>query len=153
MAANQSPVFPATQNVGFGTLLNADTSYTVPITAGVCIFTAGPNGSRIDGMKIRALGTNAATVLRIFLNDGMGTAASDFALVHEVQLAATTAASAAITGVDTELFPINFDNMGGSTQAGTGVLPPFLKPGQKIYVSLGAAVAAGYSVSVFGGDY
>lgn len=147
MAANLDPIYPITQNIGKATLLTADTSFTAPTTAGAILITGGTNGTRIDGIKVRALGTNVATVLRIFFCDGLGTAATNFALVHEIALAATTSATSAITGVDTLLLPINYDN------AGNGAIPPYLKSGQKIYVSLGTTVASGFAISCYGGDY
>ena len=148
MAANTQPIFPITQNVGHAVVTTQDLSFTAPTVVST-VLTAGANGSRIDGMKIRALGTNVATVLRIFIKDG----STSFTLVYELAVAATTAGTAAITGVDTELIPINLDNMGSSTASGCGVLPPYLKAGQSLCVTVGTTVAAGYAVTVFGGDY
>jgi hypothetical protein len=147
MAANTQPKFPATQNVSWATVAAADTSLIAPTTAGVVAFTAGANGSRIDAVKIRALGTNAATVMRFFVNDGTGTTAADFALIYEVVLAATTVSQTAITGIETLILPANYDGQGD------GNLPPYLEAGQKLYISIGTLVAAGYEVSVYGGDY
>jgi len=94
------------------------------------------------------LGTNVATVLRVFINDGLGILASNFALVDEISLPASTASVTAPTqSVDVKLYPINYDN------AGSGELPPYLKAGQKLYVSLGTTIVAGVTVTAFGGDY
>lgn len=135
------------QNVGFKTLTTADTSLTAPTTAGQVLMTAGVEGMKLDCIKARALGTNVASLLRIFVNDGLGTAAANFSLVHEVILPVSTLSQSAVEAAEIVLFPINYDGAGG------GVLPPYLKAGQKIYVSLGTAVAAGWSVSGYGGDF
>jgi uncharacterized protein involved in high-affinity Fe2+ transport len=148
MAKTFNVPFPQNQNVGFKTLTTADTSLTAPTTAGQIVFTAGAEGSRIDAIKVRALGTNVQSVLRVFVNDGLGTAAVNFSLVHEVKLPATTANAADVNQTaDIVLLPANYDNVGN------GVLPPYLKAGQKIYVSIGTAIAAGVAVTAFGGDY
>lgn len=139
--------YPVTQNVGSATLTTADTSLTAPSTAGQTVLTAGANGTRIDGMKVRALGTNVATVLRVFIKTG-----SVYALFHEIALSASTAsATAPAQTSDLYLLPINYDN--GAAGNANGVLPPYLKSGQSLVVSLGTTVAAGYSVTAWGGDY
>lgn len=146
MAANLNPIFPLTPNIKFVTLITADASYTVPTTAGAVIFTAGVNGSKVDQIKARALGTNVQTVLRLFVNDGLGVLAANFTLVYEKMLPASTAAATDITGIDIDiLIP---------KDTGVNVCPiPYLAPGQKIYASIGTTVAAGWSVSAYGGDY
>lgn len=112
------------------------------------LLTGGINGTRLDAIKVRALGTNVQTVLRIFFNDGLGTAAANFSLLHEVTLPASTAsATAPAQSADIVLLPINYAN------DGKGELPPYLKSGQKIYVSMGTTVVGGYSITCFGGDY
>lgn len=147
MPANTIPIYPIVPHISGVNLTTADTSLKAPTTNGMVLTTAGENGTRVDAIKIRALGTNVATVLRIYWNDGQGTAEVNFKLIHEVALAASTAQTAAITGVDMVLLPINYAN------DGNGVLPPALKSGEKIYVSLGTTVASGYSVTFMGGDY
>jgi hypothetical protein len=154
MAANTVPITPITQIVGKVALTAADTSYTAPTTAGAIAFTAGTNGARIDCMKIRALGTNSsATVLRIFVNDGGGVAVANFSLVYEQALPISTLSQTAVASADILLFAENFDNMGGSTSSGNGVLPPYLPAGYKLYVSIGTAAAAGWQCTTFGGNY
>jgi hypothetical protein len=151
MPANTNPIFPLTPQVVPKTLVTADTSLTTPNTQGQGLLTGGTNGTRVDAIKARALGTNVASVLRIFFNDGLGTAASNFSLVAEIKLPASTAAIADVTGTDILLLPINYDNAGGVN--GNAVLPPYLKSGQKLYVSIGTTVATGWAITGFGGDY
>jgi len=147
MAANVKPIFPITMQVNNKTLTTADTSLTTPITNGQTILTGGANGTRVDVIKARAVGTNVASLLRVFFNDGLGTAASNFSLIHEEVLPVSTLSQVAIEAAPITLFPINYDGMG------TGVLPPYLESGQKIYISIGTTVAGGWAVTGFGGDY
>lgn len=147
MPANVKPIFPLVPNVSKVNLLTADTSFKTPTTNGAVLCVGGINGTRVDAIKVRALGTNVATVLRIFWNDGLGTAEANFALIYEVALAATTVQTANITGLETLILPINYAN------DGNGALPPTLAANQKLYVSLGTTVAAGYTVTFMGGDY
>ncbi len=146
MEANTKPIFPLTPNVGFKVLINADTSLSAPTTAGQVLLTAGPNGTKIDAIKVRAIDTHTQNVLRIFINDGIGVQASNFALVHEVKLPATTITQTDVTQAqDIVLLPINYDNQGN------GQIPPYLKAGQKLYVSVGTMSFV--MVTAFGGDY
>ena len=147
MPANTKAIYPISPNVSGKNIMVADTNLKAPVTNGIILVTAGENGTRIDAVSVRSLGTNVATVLRIFWNDGTGIGESNFQLIHEVLLPATTAQTANVTGSDIILLPINFAN------DGRGVLPPALKSGQKLYISLGTTVASGYSVLFMGGDF
>jgi len=148
MAKTYSVPYAQNPNIGKVTLLNADTSFTTPTTAGAIAITAGVNGTRIDGMKVRALGTNVQTVLRVFLNDGLGTAATNFSLLYEIKLPASTAVATDTTqSSDILILPTNYDN------AGSGNIPPYLPSGYKLYVSLGTTVAAGFAITTIGADF
>ena len=94
------------------------------------------NGSFLQKLIIRPRGTNVASVLRVFVNNGATNAtASNNCMIGEVPLPATTNSEvAALSGLE---FALN--------------LP--LSPGEKILVTLGTAVAGGYAVSAWGGDY
>lgn len=141
MAANTQPIFPVSPNVSGGKVITADTSYETPTTNPVTVFTAGTNGSRIDAIKARALGTNIDTVLRLFVHDG----ASAYYLAYEIQLAASTAAADDITGTDVDLL----------RDTGYEAMPviPYLPASYEIIATVGTTVATGWMVTVFGGDY
>jgi hypothetical protein len=146
MPANTSPIFTLTPHVSWGTVddnaaatagpmltANANmngTSYVTPV------FTAGANGSYLQRLIARPMGTNIATVLRIFLNNGLTNATpGNNALIGEVTLPATTAnAAAALQSIE---FALNFP----------------IPAGYVINCTLGTAVAAGYMVTMVGGDY
>ena len=140
MAANTQPIFPVSPNVSGGKVITADTSYETPTTNPVTVFTAGTNGSRIDEIKVRALGDNVATVLRLFVYTG-----SAYHLVHETTLASSSAAANAVTGTDYDIL----------RDTGYEAMPPipYLDAGWTIIATVGTTVASGWMVTVFGGDY
>ena len=138
MAANTAPIFSLSANVDWGiTILAANT--TTDLTAGTSylVWTANAtNGGKLDRLKIRSLGTNVATVMRVWLNNGLTTAtAANNTLFHEITMAATTVSQTAAQ-VDTD-YGINIS----------------LDPGFRVYVTLGSAVAAGFDVTGVGGNY
>lgn len=136
MTANTIPIFPLTPNIGWvGSITAANTTKTGTGTVNT-VFTAGSNGAHVDQIKVRALGTNVATVLRIFINNGSdnNTPANNI-LYMETTIAATTLSEVAALANTL----INLDIT--------------LPAGYKIFVTLGTAVAAGLSVTCEGGDY
>lgn len=101
------------------------------------VFTAdATNGSYLQKLIIRPRGTNVASVLRVFMNNGLtNVTAANNVMIAEMGLVATTNTEvAALSGQE---IPIN--------------LP--IPPGYKINVTLGTAVAGGYAVTATGGDY
>jgi hypothetical protein len=87
-------------------------------------------------MRFRALGTNIATVARVFINNGATTAtASNNVLWDEISLAATSISET--SALATYEIPLNFA----------------LPAGYRLYVTLGTGVAAGYSITCIGGKY
>lgn len=141
MAANLQPIFPRTPVVSFGTVATANTAKDGTGTV-VTVFTAGADGARLDAIKIRALGTNVATVVRFFINNGgANSTPTNNTLFHEVTAAATTLSEvAALADI-----VVKFDNVS---------LPQVVLPaGYKINVTIGTTVAAGLQVTAFGGSY
>jgi hypothetical protein len=109
------------------------------------VFTAGANGARIDQIKVRALGTNTATVMRFFVNNGSAnSSAANNSLVHETTIASTTLSEVASL-TDNDILIQKGSNY---------VVPiPYLPAGYKINVTIGTTVVAGLHVTVHGGDY
>ena len=101
------------------------------------IFTAdATNGGYLQRVIARPRGTNVASVLRIFLNNGLAnTTAANNCLIAELSLPATTNSEVAALAAP----EIGFN------------LP--IPPGYRIMVALGTAVAGGYAVSAHGGAY
>jgi len=146
MAANTSPIFPLTPVVTWvsGTGATAGTpglaaNTTTDLTSGTIygpIQTAGANGARCDALKVRPLGTNVATVMRIWINNGSATAtAANNVLFMERTLSATTVSQT--SELADILVPMNVS----------------IPAGYKIYATFGTAVAAGFHIATMGGDY
>lgn len=157
MPANTAPIFPLTPNCGVaGVLLTTAMTNTKAFdgteatgTAMALVYTAGSNGSDVDGIQINyrstagatASGTTAATLVRIWINNGsVNTTASNNILVGEVALPAQ-----AVTALGTSVLPVfTFTSI------------PVLPAGWKIYAGLTVAIGGtncAVGVSAAGGDY
>lgn len=147
MAQNTNPIFPLTPVNSWvsGVAANAATAgvtanTTTDLTSGTNygpIFTGkAVDGSRLDFIKVRALGTNVATVIRIWINNGSatGTAANN-TLYLERTLSATTVSQ--VAEQPDIILPINIS----------------LAAGYRVYATFGTAVAAGFHLTAIGGDY
>lgn len=138
MAGNTTPIFTKVGDVQWiNTVLAANTTTDLTTGTSYLAFTAdATNGGYVQKLRFRALGTNVATVARVWLNNGAttGTAANN-TLFDEVTLAATTVSQTSALSVYE--VPVNLA----------------MPPGYKIYITLGTAVAAGYDVITVGGKY
>lgn len=146
MAANTAPIFTRLADIQWGSadgnggsagpLKTQNTAMDGTGTV-LTVFTAdSTNGGFVQRLIARAVGTNAVTVLRIFINNGSTNATvANNILIAELSLAATTAIATAATQ-DFQL-PLNLA----------------LPAGYKINVTLGTTVSAGYCISVVGGKY
>lgn len=107
----------------------------------VTAFTAdATNGGRVEHLRFRALGTNVATVARVFINNGLTNAtAANNTLYAEVTLAATTLSKVAALA--------NQEIPNANTMPDATGFPIVLPPGYKLNICLGTTVAAGYSVT------
>ena len=137
MAANTSPIFGLTPNVGIGAVATtANTSKDLTSGTITLCHTAGSNGAFLQRIRFRPAGTNVATVARVFLNNGSTTAtATNNTLWDEITLAATTLSET--SALSTYELPMNFA----------------VPSGWRVYITLGTAVAAGYNPTVIGMDY
>ena len=147
MAQNTTPIFPLTPVNSWvsGAAANAATpgvtaNTTKDLTSGTIygpIFTGkAVDGSRLDFIKIRPLGTNVATVCRIWINNGSatGTAANN-TLYLERTLSSTTVSET--TELPDIIAPLSIS----------------IPAGYRIYATFGTAVAAGFHLTAIGGDY
>jgi hypothetical protein len=108
MVANFSPIYgltPQTGGIAAGvTAANTATDGTGTVST---VYTAGANGGMIRRIRVKGAGTNAASVMRVFINNGStSTSAANNSLWGELPLPATTAANAAAIGPDLE-YPMN----------------------------------------------
>lgn len=138
MAGNTTPIFSKIGDIQWiNSVLAANT--TIDLTSGTSylVFTAdATNGGYVQKLRIRSLGTNIATVLRVWINNGSTTAtAANNTLYDEVSLAASTVSQT--SALSLYELPLNFA----------------MPNGYKIYVTLGTAVAAGYDVIAVAGKY
>lgn len=134
---NTQPIFTASADTQWSvSAITANT--TKDLTSGTIslVFTAGSGGGYVQRMRFRPLGTNVATVARIFINNGVTTATqANNVLWDEISLAATTLSET--SALSTYEVPLNFA----------------LPAGYRLYVTLGTGVAAGYSITCIGGKY
>lgn len=147
MAQNTNPIFPLipVNTWVSGPAANAATpgvtaNTTKDLTSGTIygpIFTGkAVDGSRLDFIKVRALGTNAATVIRIWLNNGSatGTAANNTLYLERTLSSTTIAETAEQPDI---ILPLSIS----------------LAAGYRVYATFGTAVAAGFHLTAIGGDY
>lgn len=144
MTANTNPIFSrlgdVSANAGttLSTLLTtAAADYTGISANNALVFTAdATNGSFLERIRLKALGTNVASVARVYINNGSThTTAANNVLYGEVSLPATTAIATSAT-IDID-YPMGFA----------------LNAGFTIWVGLGTTVAAGWVCMAVGGPY
>lgn len=143
MPANTSPIFTKFPDLttngttGMSQAISAAAADYTGISANyTLIHTAGANGSYVRSIICKAIGTNVAAVLRIFVNNGStpGTATNN-TFIAEISLPSTTASTTTATA-EVE-FPLEFG----------------INPGFRIYAGLGASVASGWVVTCISGAY
>ena len=137
MPGNTSPIFSRVARVEWaGGITAANTAKDGTGTVDTVFTADATNGSYLQKLGVRPKGTNVASVLRVFLNNGATNAtAGNNVLIAELSLPATTLSEvAALSGNELSLnIPV--------------------PPGYRVQVTLGTAVAGGYAVVGFGGDY
>jgi hypothetical protein len=145
MAANTSPIYSivgATDSVAANNsgLVVGPTANTAQDGSGTLYkaFTAGTNGSYVQKMRFRPVGSPVATVCRVFISSSTSTSTTATWLYDEVTLPAITVSQTAATSVY-EL-PLNFA----------------LDPSYLLYVTFGTSTGSsgtGYSIVTIAGDY
>lgn len=147
MAANTAPIYAVVGDVSSNdgttmapTLTTAAADYTGASANNQLVFTAdATNGGIVRGLFFAPLGTNTASVARIYLNNGsVNTTAGNNSYIGGYSLPATTAT--AVAAEPSFFYP--FPNGGVA-----------LPPGFRIFVGLGTTVAAGWRVTPVGGQY
>ena len=147
MAQNTSPIFPLVPVNSWvsGTAATAgtpgrDANTTTDLTAGTIygpIFTAdATDGSRLDFIKVRALGTNVQTVIRIWINNGAATTTATNNTLYLERTISSTSVSQTAEQPDI-ILPLNIS----------------LPATYRVYATFGTAVAAGFHLTAIGGDY
>jgi hypothetical protein len=132
MASN--PSYAATPKCGLGQVSIANTARDGTGTIAT-VFTAGANGSRIDAIDIKAVGTTTAGMIRLFIHDG-----TNARLLTEIPVMAITP-SGTLPSWEVQL------NVNTMTQA----LPLVLPTGYSLRASTEKAEA--FNVIALGGDF
>ena len=145
MPANTSPIYSivgATDSVASNNsgLVVGPTANTALDGSGTMYkaFTAGTNGSYVQKMRFRPVGSPAATVCRVFISSSTTTRTTATWLYDEITLPAVTLSQTAASSVF-EL-PVNVA----------------LDPSYLLYVTFGTSTGStgtGYSVVTIAGDY
>lgn len=132
-----APQFVTTPNKGTPVTITAANTATDGTGTVNLIFTAGSSGSFLPAVRAMHLGTNVASLVRIFRNNGSDpTVAGNNALIAEIAMAANTVSQTA-------------ESIPGEEQ-----LNLTLAASERIYATLGTAVAAGIKVMpINGGDF
>ena len=136
MVANVSPIFLLTPIMTWGSLTAANTAMDGTGTV-LTVFTADAvNGGYLERIRFRPLGTNAASLARIFLNNGLtNVTVANNSLIDDILLPVSTLSQTAQQlGVD-------------------WFLNRQIPVGYKLNVTLATAVAAGWQMSSMGGNY
>jgi hypothetical protein len=138
MAANTAAIYTRLPRVSWiGPVVTANT--TKDLTSGTIYLVATMHATEpsfVKALRVRPLGTNVATVLRVFINNNgaTGTAANN-TLFTEVTCPITTVSEvAALTEIE---IPMNVA----------------MQATYRIYVTTGTTVAAGFAVTAILGDY
>ena len=141
MPANTAPIFSAKGAIQWNpAILNTANTAKDGTGTVATVFTgnaAGNNaGNFVQKLVARPLGTNVATVLRLFINNGsVNTTAANNSLIAELTLPATTLSE--IAAQLDYVLPLNFA----------------VPAGFKLNATIGTTVAAGFAVTIIGGEY
>jgi len=144
MAANTIPIYSKAGQIEF-TPVEIKTANTAMDGTGTVstIFTAGADGGRVERIRAKANGTNVATVLRVFINNGGNNEVeANNILYAEKTIAATTVS--AVAALLTNELPDTVDPTS---------FPIVLPAGYKINVTIGTTIVSGLQVMAIGSSY
>lgn len=134
---NTQPIYTSSGDTQW--VVSATTANTTKdLTSGTIFtaFTASETGGYVQRIRFKPLGANAATVARVWINNGGATTtAANNTLWDDISLPITSASE--VAAQPTFELPLNMA----------------LPAGYKILVTLGTIVSAGYTITVIGGKY
>jgi hypothetical protein len=134
MPANTSPIFALSPELAIATVTDATTDRTgATMTNTVTLLTAATNGTKITQIGAKVAGTNAGTLVLIFVSDSSG---ANFKLFDEIVLTAITPSTTTT-----------------SQRAVTAYADLQLKAGQVVKVGTTVAITAGVNIFAVKGDY
>ena len=135
---NFAPIFTKVARAAWATLTAANTAKDGTGTTALVMTADATEGGNLGAIVCEPLGTNVATVLRVFLNNGStpGTAANN-TLIGQIALPATTLSETSTA----------------TMQAVERIFNRPIPPGYRVYACLATAVAAGWQITTVSGDY
>ena len=138
MPQNTAPIFTLNPTAGWAALLAANIAKDGTGTVSTILTANASNGAFLTKISFEPAGTNVATIARIFLNNGLvNSTPANNTLIGQVELPATTLSESITTNLT-------------AVQRAFNIAMP---AGYKINVVLATAVAAGWHITAFGGDY
>jgi len=142
--ANTNPIFIGTPNVQWAKLFASSLptgSHNACGTLGTDVmvaYSASSAGSRIDEIKVVSLGTNNATVVRLFINNGQdNTVPANNSLFYELAVAGSSISEPTPQAINEIVFT-NGLNLGASF---------------RLLAVTSVSQSAGLHITAFGGDY
>ena len=137
-ALNTFPIYTASGDTQWA--VSATTANTTKDLTGAgtmyTAFTASATGGYVQRIRFKPLGTNVATVARVWINNGSATTtAANNTYWDDISLPATTLSET--SAQPTFELPLNMA----------------LPANYRLMVTLGTAVAAGYTITTIGGKY
>lgn len=136
-ALNTNPIYTASGDTQWS--VSATTANTTKdLSSGTIFtaFTASETGGYVQRIRFKPLGTNVATVARVWINNGLpNTTAANNTYWDDISLPSTTVSE--VSAQPTFELPLNIA----------------LPANYKILVTLGTAVSAGYTITTIGGKY
>lgn len=136
MPANTQAIFPLTPNIFIAvppTTANTTKTGTGAVNT---ILIAGPNGAYVEDIRVTPKGTNAATVLRVFLNNGGdNNTATNNVLMYELSCPASTV-----------------DETAAQTQQ-IILVEKAIPANYRLLVTVGTTVTAGLAIVCTAGNY
>ncbi len=137
MVQNVEPIFPHIPNVSWTDAITAANTTKDGSSGTVTLaFTAGADGSFVESITGQPLGTNVASLARVFLNNGAATTtASNNTYIGQIGLPAIT------NSENAEVASVSL--------AVNRAIPA----GYRLYITIGTTVASGWEFTVWGGDY
>lgn len=135
---NFNPIFTRVPRSAWATITAANTAKDGTGTTLLVGTADAVEGAMFGDILCEPLGTNVASVLRVFLNNGSTPAtAANNSLIGQISLPATTLS----------------ETTTATMQQVERIFSKPIPPGYRIYVCLATAVAAGWQVTAGLGDY
>ena len=136
-ALNTTPIYTASGDTQWSiSATTANTTKDLSTGTIYTTFTASDNGGYVQRIRFKPLGTNVATVARVWINNGSTNAtATNNSFWDDISLPSTTTSET--SAQPTFELPLNIA----------------LPANYKLIVTLGTAVSAGYTITVIGGKY